>query len=65
MSAQEALFPSKKHAHVPSVPLIKTLNHSDFGVRPLKTPHLNSCFSSLSHFTPLPLMALRTQADLS
>lgn len=59
MSVQEMLFPSKKRAHVPSVPLIKTLNHSDLGVRPLKTPRLNNCFSSLPHFTPLPLMALR------
>lgn len=52
-------IPQQKRAHVPSVPLIKTLNHSDLGVRPLKTPCLNNCFSSLPHFTPLPLRALR------
>ena len=52
MSAQEVLFRSKKCAHVPSVPLIKTLNHSNLGVRPLKRPCLHHFFP-LSHILPL------------
>lgn len=47
MSAQEAPFCIKKCSHLPSVLSIKTLNHSDLEVRPLKMPLIRP-FSLLS-----------------
>lgn len=61
MSAQEVPFRGKKCSHLPSVPLIKTLNHSALGVRLLKMPRLNHSFFSPPRFTPPSLKALCRQ----